>query len=148
MIFFFQAGCMPDLIASVYGKPRTKGPMTDQQIVDERGKIYGDVALSHESLGLEWTGLLQQHYGRRFEHPLPGWLVAQMLTMFKVHRAARVYHEDNYVDGRNYFRFAQDMQKPWDQKEYAAKPPDVPSQDVSWPSPADALRPFSPAGCR
>jgi hypothetical protein len=81
------------------------------QTIKERGKIYGDPKLSHENIGLSWTGLIQQHYGLRLDHPLPDWLVELMMVQFKVHRAARVYHADNYLDARAYLSFAEQDQK-------------------------------------
>lgn len=80
------------------------------QTIEERGKVYGDVELSHDNIGLAWTGLIQQHYGVRLAHPLPGHLVAQMMVAMKNHRAARVYHADNYVDASAYLLFAEQMQ--------------------------------------
>lgn len=79
--------------------------------IKERGKIYGDPALSHHNIGLSWTGLIQQHYGIRLDHPLPAWLVELMMVAFKVHRASRVFHADNYVDAKAYLRFAEEDQE-------------------------------------
>ena len=79
--------------------------------IAERGKVYGDPQDSHENIGLSWTGLIQQHYGIKLEHPLPSHLVAQMMVCFKMQRAARVYHGDNYVDARAYLQFAEDGQR-------------------------------------
>ena len=80
--------------------------------VEERGLIYGEPELSHENIGLAWTGLLQQHYGLRLDHPLPAWLVELMMAAFKIHRAARVFHEDNYMDLEAYaLRFAKEHQR-------------------------------------
>ena len=43
---------------------------------------------------------------------LPGWLVELMMVVFKCHRAARVFHQDNYTDAKAYLSFAeQDQQK-------------------------------------
>ena len=33
-----------------------------------------------------------------------------MMVAFKVQRAARVYHHDNYVDAANYLKFAEEDQ--------------------------------------
>lgn len=79
--------------------------------IAERGKVYGDARLSHENIGLSWTGLIQQHYGIRLDHPLPASLVAQMMVTFKMQRAARVFHADNYLDAGVYMGFAEDFQK-------------------------------------
>lgn len=83
-----------------------------EEVVEERGKIYGDPELSHENIGLSWTGIIQQHYGIRLPHALPAWLVELMMGAFKVNRSARVYHEDNYVDFEAYvLKFAAEHQK-------------------------------------
>jgi hypothetical protein len=81
------------------------------ETIAERGKVYGDPQLSHENIGLSWTGLIQQHYGITLAQPLPAHLVAQMMVVFKMQRAARVYHADNYVDAKAYLRFAEEGQK-------------------------------------
>jgi hypothetical protein len=89
--------------------------MSDQAIIDattvERQKIYGESALSHENIGLAWQGLIQQHYGIRLSHCPPDWLVELMMAAFKIHRAARVYHHDNYIDCKAYLQFAERDQK-------------------------------------
>lgn len=81
------------------------------KVIEERGKVYGDPLLSHENIGLSWTGLIQQHYGIRLDHPLPASLVAQMMVTFKMQRACKVWHEDNYVDAQAYLGFAEEFQK-------------------------------------
>jgi hypothetical protein len=93
----------------------TPNVATSPSVIDatiaERGKVYGDPRLSHENIGLSWTGLLQQHYGVRFDHAIPDYLVELMMVAFKVHRATRVYHADNYVDMAAYAKFAEADQK-------------------------------------
>lgn len=79
-------------------------------VMTERGKVYGEPHLSHENIGLTWTGLIQQHYGIRLEHPMPSWLVEMMMAAFKIHRSARVYHADNFLDCRAYLAFAEHSQ--------------------------------------
>lgn len=78
--------------------------------VQERGKVYGDPSLSHHNIGLSWTGLIQQHYGFKLDHPLPDYLVELMMVAFKVHRSARVFHADNYLDALAYLGFAEQDQ--------------------------------------
>lgn len=85
-------------------------PNTVAATVAERGKVYGAPLPSHRNIGLSWTGLLQQHYGIEFDHPIPPELVAQMMVVFKMQRAARVFHADNYVDGMAYMGFAEEWQ--------------------------------------
>lgn len=96
--------------------PPTDEDMTNPNQTDlaaleaERGKIYGDPQTSHENIGHSWTGLIQQHYGIKLDHPLPSWLVALMMVTFKAQRAARVYHADNFDDLKVYAKFAQEGQ--------------------------------------
>ena len=78
--------------------------------IAERGKIYGDPALSHENIALCWTGIIQQHYGMRLPHVMPGWLVELMMVQFKCQRASRVFHPDNFVDLHAYANFAEKSQ--------------------------------------
>lgn len=82
-----------------------------QALSAERGQVYGDPRFSHTNIGLSWTGLLQQHYGIEFPHPLPAGLVAMMMSTFKVQRSARVYKQDNYDDAHVYLSFAADFQR-------------------------------------
>jgi len=79
-------------------------------VVQERGQVYGDPFSAHKNIGLSWTALLQQHYGIDLPHPLPAALVAQMMVVLKMQRAARVYHQDNYLDARAYTGFAEEFQ--------------------------------------
>lgn len=90
---------------------RDKSSSIVHRTIKKRSKIYGDPRLSHENIGLSWTGMIQQHYGLRLDHPLPDWLVELMMVQFKVQRSARIYHGDNYVDMEAYLRFAERDQK-------------------------------------
>ena len=91
--------------------PRAKKIKSKRDIIQatiaERGKVYGDVTLSHENIGLTWTGIIQQHYGIRLDHPIPSWVAELMMVSFKVQRSARVYHGDNFIDARAYLQFAE-----------------------------------------
>lgn len=91
-------------------KPKTAAEVLTATIA-ERGKVYGNPSLSHENIGLSWTGIIQQHYGIRLSHPMPDYLVELLMVAFKAHRAARVYHADNYVDLAAYAKFAEEDQK-------------------------------------
>jgi hypothetical protein len=112
----------PREIMSVVNDPanHTKVPAPDklEAIKLERGKVYGESELSHENIGLAWTGILQQHYGIRFPESIPAWLVEHMMVQFKIQRSARVFHQDNFDDAKNYLEFAERDQKktnpkPW-----------------------------------
>lgn len=79
--------------------------------IKERGVVYGDPCKSHTNIGLSWTALIQQHYGITLEHPLPPWLVAQMMVALKMQRSTIVYKDDNYIDAKAYAHFAEEFQK-------------------------------------
>lgn len=81
------------------------------KLQEERGKVYGDPQLSHENIGLAWSGLVQQWSGIKLPKPFPAWLVSLMMVQFKAQRAARVYHADNFDDLHVYAKFAQEGQK-------------------------------------
>ena len=83
-----------------------------QDTISERGIVYGDPEFSHHNIGLSWTGLIQQHYGLKLDHPIPASLVAQMMVNFKMQRACRVFKEDNYIDAHAYLHFAETFQNP------------------------------------
>lgn len=125
---WFCQRCMDASNARLYGKTaldtmNTHGPLSSPTIaaiptsdpvaatIAERGKVYGDPQLSHENIGLQWTGLIQQHYGMKLEHPLPAWLVNLMMVAFKTNRSARVYQADNFIDAKAYLQFAEEGQK-------------------------------------
>ena len=82
------------------------------ELIKERGKVYGDPKESHTNIGLTWTALIQQHYGITLEHPIPPELVAQMMVCFKMQRAAKVFKDDNYDDAAAYLKFAREFQCP------------------------------------
>lgn len=89
------------------------------EILEERGRVYGDPQLSHKSIGLAWTASIQNHYGLELQHPIPCWLVAQMMESLKIVRSARVYKQDNYDDRKNYTGFAEQ----WQREESTGLPP-------------------------
>lgn len=80
---------------------------TVNETIKERGKVYGEPHLSHENIGMAWTGAIQQYYGIRLPHPIPAHVVELMMVQFKVNRAMRVFHPDNFVDLRAYAAFAE-----------------------------------------
>lgn len=94
----------------------TKTGLTEElkAIEIERGKVYGDPETSHRNIGMAWTGILQQHFGITFDHPIPPYVVALMMVMFKAQRSSRVFKKDNYDDMAVYADFARRFQKPPD----------------------------------
>ena len=77
---------------------------------DNRSSLYGPGTEGHTNLGLEWTGIIQNHYGIKLEHPLPPDVVLIMMAVSKCNRAVRTvgYHADNYIDGKIYLEMARD----------------------------------------
>lgn len=80
------------------------------QTIQDRGAVYGEPHLSHENIGLCWTAAIQQHFGIKLPAPIPPEVVELMMAQFKIQRAMRVFHEDNYVDVRAYLQFAEHRQ--------------------------------------
>jgi len=112
--------------------PSTANSTIVDDTIKERGKVYGPPKHSHDNIGLCWTGIIQQHYGITLDYPLPAHLVELMMAQFKIQRAARVYHADNYVDVAAYLKFAETdqqtyvpptkQQQPIDSERYATDP--------------------------
>jgi hypothetical protein len=82
-----------------------------EEVIAERGKVYGDPLKSHINIGLAWTALIQQHFDINLNHPIPASLVAQMMVAFKMQRSAKVFKGDNYLDARAYTNFAEEFQQ-------------------------------------
>lgn len=84
----------------------------DEEIVQERSKHYGPPDVMMSNIGTVWSAILSQHRGQNIE-PIPNDVVALMLAAFKIIRTANnaPYHEDNYIDARNYLKFAEDFEK-------------------------------------
>lgn len=95
-------------------KPETSSGVSsltadDQSLRKQRGSVYGDHVINHETLGLMWTGLLQTHYQMQLPHPIPAALSAQMMVALKLARLAKTPdHEDSIQDLRVYAAIAVD----------------------------------------
>lgn len=81
------------------------------KIRTKRERFYGAAKVNHDNIGLQFTGILQQHYGIKLPHAVPGHLVALFQCMVKANRAATplAFNPDNYVDGQAYFEIAGDV---------------------------------------
>ena len=66
---------------------------------------YGSFTLNLKLIGKTWSAL----FG--LDTPIPAYKVALMYAAYEVIRAAHVYKEDNFVDGINYLRKAQELQQ-------------------------------------
>jgi hypothetical protein len=82
-----------------------------EQVIAERGRVYGDPYISHRAIGLAFSGLIEHHYGIMLDHPIPASLVARLLLALKNQRASLVYHADNFVDAKAYLRFSEEFQQ-------------------------------------
>lgn len=75
--------------------------------VDRSGR-YGNATVFSANLGLQWTGMLQQHYGITLDHPLPAELVLEMMAVLKLNRAASDPDKDNLDDAAVYVQLAEE----------------------------------------
>lgn len=100
-------------------------------IEEERGRVYGDPLTSHENIGLAWTGLIQQHYGIKLDHPLPAWLVVLMMVQLKAQRSARVFKDDNFKDAHVYLDFAERFQTSADSRPATADQIPLPEPQIT-----------------
>lgn len=80
-------------------------------VLVERGKKYGDMTVGHRTLGLIWTGMIENHFQIQLPHPISGELVALMNVAMKLNRESFAYQEDNYLDARGYLAIAEACQK-------------------------------------
>ena|SRR5688572_11772129 len=95
-------------------KPETELPDIDnerlQNIKKERGARYGPPKWNHENIGIIWGGILRSAQYDPETGRVPENIVALMLLGLKVARAAypkgKIYR-DNYDDGHNYLKFAE-----------------------------------------
>lgn len=81
-----------------------------------RSAIYGEPKQNHGAIAMMWAPVLREFrrsVGRMVA--LPEWVVAWMLSAFKLCRMRRgVFHEDNYDDLANYaLDFCKNWQKDW-----------------------------------
>jgi len=58
-----------------------------EAVAADRLAQYPDATKGHTNLGLAWTGLLQNHYGIKLDHPIPAHVVLLMLGANKHNRA-------------------------------------------------------------
>lgn len=86
-------------------------PTHDAKIREERQKVYGDPKENHTGIAMIWAPQLQPHWEAiRDMKPLPPHVVALLMVGLKYDRMRLAFHDDNYVDLRNYLRFAEDWQ--------------------------------------
>lgn len=85
--------------------------MAKMSILNKREQYYGNAKRNHDTIGLMFTGLLENHYGFKLPHPVPGHIVALFLVCVKANRAAAPlkFNPDNYEDGMAYFEIAGDV---------------------------------------
>ena len=84
-----------------------------ERLVKERGKSYGPPLPSLRNIGRAWQALLSSHYRLNLPEP-PPYVVSLMILAMKNVRAAQPtpHHQDNYDDGFNYLKFAEESSDP------------------------------------
>lgn len=91
--------------------------MTKEQnaLAEERGKIYGDYGILHDSAAKTLQGLLEVHFQQQLPGNIPGSLICSFMASLKLLRSSvpRVHHEDNYRDALVYTEFS-DQLKQWE----------------------------------
>lgn len=85
-----------------------------EDLIAERGKIYGDPKESHEAIATLWSGWLQSRYGVAL--PLDAEDAAMMLHLMKCARIGRALqqetaYQDNWNDGEVYWNFAKQFEQ-------------------------------------
>lgn len=79
----------------------------EQATIQQRGEVYGPPEINLPAIGLHWTALLRQAFGRADIPEITGTLVAQMFAAAKLSRLARSPgHEDSEHDLRTYLTLA------------------------------------------
>lgn len=76
-----------------------------EEIRAKRGQKYGPVKENHETIGMQWGGILS-HSGWMPGEPIPARIVCLMMVALKLNREAYSPQEDNIHDGINYLNFA------------------------------------------
>lgn len=78
------------------------------EIIEERGKVYGDPNLSFRVAGKAMTALLESHYQMHLPHDIPPHVMSEIMVVIKACRACVPFdfHEDNYNDQVNYVKLA------------------------------------------
>lgn len=84
-------------------QPKTQ----EDAIMAERAKVYGTVQESFDAIAKCWSAQLSMANGCKVRVRPED--VALCMAQLKAIRSSKVYHEDNYVDGVNYFRIAEEL---------------------------------------
>jgi len=86
------------------------------QLIKDRGEVYGDPRESHCAIAMAWAPLLKPHEQRIANmRPLPEHTIAQMMAAFKLCCRSRLrFKQDNYDDMRAYIGFAEEWQEWYD----------------------------------
>lgn len=83
-----------------------------EQLQIDRNATYGDPYAGHVAVGKACTALIENHYGIVLPHAVPASLMAQMMVMVKMVRAAYgPGHQDNFDDAHVYVKFVEEFQK-------------------------------------
>lgn len=80
-----------------------------EDILAQRGEIYGDMAVTHARIAHVWSGILGTE--------VTGHQVALCMTGLKLVRAAcSPDHKDSYLDAKGYTTIAEHIADQWDEQ--------------------------------
>lgn len=94
-----EASCK---IMEKIAESQTPGQGRSANIAERRKEVYGDYREMHQAMAEAWGAFL----GIKMN----SWQAAGLMVLFKILRARKVYHQDNYDDARNYLWFMEKMQ--------------------------------------
>lgn len=105
--------CRMDRSQAVPRQVPSSGEKSRDQIRVERAAFYGDAGHNHYTIGMMWTGLMEQFYSSKvpkfkLPFPIPGELVAMFQAMIKFNRQAFRRKRDNVDDAHNYIDIAEE----------------------------------------
>lgn len=85
----------------------------EKAVHDSRQSVYGDFVSNMTGTSEQIQGLHRNWQSNNPDASLPAWWTPLVQVAVKLNRiASGHYHEDNFVDGRNYLAFVEAMQRP------------------------------------
>ena len=81
-----------------------------EQVIQERGEVYGPFDVNMYGTALQISGMLAQFYSRTDLPVLPAYMAAMIATAFKSNRIVKSpAHEDSHLDHGNYLKKAKEL---------------------------------------
>lgn len=82
------------------------------ELVDDRGKKYGDAVENWMGITMHWAPILKPWWRRiREMRPVPPHVAALMMSLLKINRLRETFGEDTYDDLHVYAEFAEEWQR-------------------------------------